>query len=126
MVGSYENSPIPSSRQADWRDPEARDGMLLPMNFRETAIALQSNPNIRACVSIVEEELHKEHANPKALLIRFALFEPYGRQKGIGNNHVPRFVGVGAIEGQRVGGPVGKVVVESGLYVHEHGVEFPG
>nr|VFJ45046.1 MAG: hypothetical protein BECKDK2373C_GA0170839_10102 [Candidatus Kentron sp. DK] len=49
---------IPSSRQADWRGLEARDAMLLPMNFRETAIALQSNPNIRACVSIVEEELH--------------------------------------------------------------------
>nr|VFJ54489.1 MAG: hypothetical protein BECKDK2373C_GA0170839_104326 [Candidatus Kentron sp. DK] len=51
------NSPIPSSRQADWRDSEAKDGMLLPINFRETAIALQSNPNIRAIVSSVEEEL---------------------------------------------------------------------
>nr|VFJ43122.1 MAG: hypothetical protein BECKDK2373C_GA0170839_100415 [Candidatus Kentron sp. DK] len=27
------NSPVPSSHQADWRDPEARDDMLLPMNF---------------------------------------------------------------------------------------------
>nr|VFJ68724.1 MAG: hypothetical protein BECKDK2373C_GA0170839_11926 [Candidatus Kentron sp. DK] len=45
-----ENSPVPSSRQADWRDPEAKDGMLLLINFRETAIALQSNPNIRAAV----------------------------------------------------------------------------
>ena len=34
------------------------DGMLLPMNFRKTEIALQPNPNIRAVVSIVEEELH--------------------------------------------------------------------
>ena len=42
----------------DWRDPEARDGMLLPINFRETAIVPQSNPNIRAAVSIAAEELH--------------------------------------------------------------------
>nr|VFJ62286.1 MAG: hypothetical protein BECKDK2373B_GA0170837_11092 [Candidatus Kentron sp. DK] len=32
--------------------------MLLPMNFRKTAIALQPTPNIRAIVSSVEEELH--------------------------------------------------------------------
>nr|VFJ60127.1 MAG: hypothetical protein BECKDK2373C_GA0170839_107811 [Candidatus Kentron sp. DK] len=38
------------------------DGMLLPINFRETAIALQSNQNIRAAVSIVEEELHSKTA----------------------------------------------------------------
>ena len=40
--------------------PSAKDGMLLPINFRETAIALQSNPNIRAIVSSVTEELHNK------------------------------------------------------------------
>ena len=38
--------------------------MLLPINFRETAIALQSNPNIRACVLIVAEELHNYFPTP--------------------------------------------------------------
>nr|VFJ66922.1 MAG: hypothetical protein BECKDK2373B_GA0170837_11802 [Candidatus Kentron sp. DK] len=33
--------------------------MLLPINFRETEITLQSNPNIRALMSIPEEELPK-------------------------------------------------------------------
>nr|VFJ66217.1 MAG: hypothetical protein BECKDK2373C_GA0170839_11447 [Candidatus Kentron sp. DK] len=49
---------LPRHPARDWRDPEARDGMLLPINFRETAIALQSNPNIRAAVSSVAEGLH--------------------------------------------------------------------
>ena len=35
--------------------------MLLPINFRETTIAFQSNQNIRAIVSSVEEELHTAH-----------------------------------------------------------------
>ena len=41
------------------------DGMLLPMNFRETAIALQSNLNIRAAVPSVGEELPST-ADPKS------------------------------------------------------------
>nr|VFJ57241.1 MAG: hypothetical protein BECKDK2373C_GA0170839_105821 [Candidatus Kentron sp. DK] len=36
------------------------DGMLLPMNFRKTAIALQPTPNIRAGVPSSEEELHSD------------------------------------------------------------------
>nr|VFJ63426.1 MAG: hypothetical protein BECKDK2373B_GA0170837_11261 [Candidatus Kentron sp. DK] len=40
--------------------PDAGDGMLLPINYRETAIALQSNPNIRADMSSYEEELHNQ------------------------------------------------------------------
>nr|VFJ60229.1 MAG: hypothetical protein BECKDK2373C_GA0170839_107912 [Candidatus Kentron sp. DK] len=68
-----ENSPVPSSRQTDWRDPDARDGMLLPINFRETAIALQSNPNIRAAVSIVAEEFH---ISARILNIHFVLPHP--------------------------------------------------
>nr|VFJ52719.1 MAG: hypothetical protein BECKDK2373B_GA0170837_103932 [Candidatus Kentron sp. DK] len=32
--------------------------MLLPMNFRKTKIVPQPIPNIRALMSIVEEELH--------------------------------------------------------------------
>nr|VFJ69392.1 MAG: hypothetical protein BECKDK2373C_GA0170839_12163 [Candidatus Kentron sp. DK] len=38
--------------------------MLLPINLRETAIALQSNQNIRAAVSSSEEELHKKAILP--------------------------------------------------------------
>nr|VFJ42697.1 MAG: hypothetical protein BECKDK2373C_GA0170839_10024 [Candidatus Kentron sp. DK] len=55
--GKVEHS-LPRHPGRECRDPEARDGMLLPINFRETAIALQSNPNIRAAVSSVEEALH--------------------------------------------------------------------
>nr|VFJ56358.1 MAG: hypothetical protein BECKDK2373C_GA0170839_10538 [Candidatus Kentron sp. DK] len=42
--------------------------MLLPMNFRKTAIALQPTPNIRAIVLSVEEELDSKEKNHAARL----------------------------------------------------------